>query len=46
MMEKGIAKMCTLSYICPICEYLHATENGIITHLVDNHEDKEAWWLD
>ena len=45
-MRRKIAEAYQPSYICPICEYLDRTEQGIINHLINRHRDDEAWWND
>ena len=45
-MRRAIAKRYEPSYICPLCEYLDKTELGIVNHLVNQHNDKDAWWND
>ena len=43
-MRRKIAEAHNPVYICPLCEYLDADEQGIIDHLVEKHEDNDAWW--
>ena len=45
-MRRKIAEAYMFSYICPLCQYLDKTEEGIIKHLIEKHEDKEAYWID
>ena len=43
-MRRKIAEAYEFSYICPLCEFLSKTEEGIISHLINHHKDEDAFW--
>lgn len=45
-MRRKIAEAHNPCMICPLCTYLTREDKDLVEHLIQKHEDKEAYWND